>query len=527
LNAVIYARYSCDNQRDESIDGQIRECKEFADKNGITILRCYCDRAYSAKTDNRPQFLEMIKDGDKRLFDTIIVWKLDRFARNRYDSARYKAQLKKNGIKVVSATESISEGSEGILLESVLEGYAEYYSAELSEKVVRGMKENVLKGKFNGGTIPIGYHVENSCLAVDKLVAPFIVEAFEMYRSGYSMKEIRDYLNSKNVRTPRGNKITYNAVNYMLKNRRYIGEAKFRDIVVPGSIPDIVPKSLFEAVQDMLAINRKAPAKKKAEEDYLLTTKFYCGHCGAFMIGESGKGRNGIVHRYYKCSVIKNRKGKCDCKTIRKELIEELVIGKTLVMLRERNTIEAIIRIVMKLQKQENTTIPMLEHQLSETETAINNIMLAIEQGVLTKTTKARLDELEAMKEEIEVKLANERISKPAITEDFIRLFLERFTSCDYTTIEQKRQLIMTFINAIYLFDDKIIIAYNYMERQETVLLSDLKETSLVPVSSLNNYGAPEKKQVNRPAFFVHSFRNEPVTAVPASACRAQHCTRC
>ena len=162
-------------------------------------------------------------------------------------------------------------------------------------------------------------------------------------------------------------------------------------------------------------------------------------------------------------------------------------------MLRERNTIEAIIRIVMKLQKQENTTIPMLEHQLSETETAINNIMLAIEQGVLTKTTKARLDELEAMKEEIEVKLANERISKPAITEDFVRLFLERFTSCDYTTIEQKRQLIMTFINAIYLFDDKIIIAYNYMERQETVLLSDLKETSLVPVSSLSNYGAPEK----------------------------------
>ncbi|MBR6335813.1 MAG: recombinase family protein, partial [Clostridia bacterium] len=394
-------------------------------------------------------------------------------------------------IKVVSATESISEGSEGILLESVLEGYAEYYSAELSEKVIRGMKENVLKGKFNGGTIPIGYKVENSSLVVDKLVAPFIVEAFRMYQGGYTIKEIRDYLNYKNVKTPRGNQITYNAVNYMLKNRRYIGEAKFRDIIVPGGLPAIVPQPLFDAVQERMRINYKAPARKKAEEEYLLTTKFYCGHCGAFMIGESGKDRYGKIHRYYKCSVIKNRKGRCNCKTIRKELVEDLIIGKTLVMLREQNTIDAIVRIVMKLQKKENTEIPLLEHQLSETETAINNVMLAIEQGVLTKTTKARLDELETMKEEIEVKLTNEKLAKPAITEDFIRLFLERFTSCDYTTIEQKRQLIMTFINAIYLFDDKIIIAYNYMERQETVLLSDLKETSLVPVSSLSNYGAP------------------------------------
>ena len=138
MKAVIYARYSSDNQREESIDGQIRECTAFAEKNGITILRHYIDRACSAKTDNRPAFQEMVKDSGKKLFDMVIVWKLDRFARNRYDSARYKAQLKKNGVKVVSATEVISEGAEGIILESVLEGYAEYYSADLSEKVIRG-----------------------------------------------------------------------------------------------------------------------------------------------------------------------------------------------------------------------------------------------------------------------------------------------------------------------------------------------------------------------------------------------------
>ena len=156
MKAVIYARYSSDNQREASIEGQIREYTAFAEKNGITVLRHYIDRAISAKTDNRPEFQNMIIDSNKKLFDMIIVWKLDRFARNRYDSARYKAQLKKNGVKVVSATEVISDGAEGIILESMLEGFAEYYSVDLSEKVVRGMTDNALKCMFNGGTLPMG-----------------------------------------------------------------------------------------------------------------------------------------------------------------------------------------------------------------------------------------------------------------------------------------------------------------------------------------------------------------------------------
>lgn len=151
MKGVIYARYSSDNQREESIEGQLRECKEYAERNDITILGTYIDRALSAKTDNRPEFQHMIKDSAKGLFDVVLVWKLDRFARNRYDSARYKNLLKKNGVKVISARENISEGSEGIILEAMLEGYAEYYSAELSEKVIRGLTDNALKCKYNGG----------------------------------------------------------------------------------------------------------------------------------------------------------------------------------------------------------------------------------------------------------------------------------------------------------------------------------------------------------------------------------------
>jgi len=157
MTAVIYARYSSDSQTENSIEGQLRECKSFVEKNGMTIVGDYIDRAFSAKSDARPQFQKMIKDSNKRLFDVVLVWKLDRFSRNRYDSAHYKSVLRKNGVKVVSATEAIAEDSTGILLESLLEGYAEFYSAELSEKVNRGMTENALKCKFNGGTIPMGY----------------------------------------------------------------------------------------------------------------------------------------------------------------------------------------------------------------------------------------------------------------------------------------------------------------------------------------------------------------------------------
>ena len=211
MTAVIYARYSSDNQREESIEGQIRECTAYAEKNGITIVKHYIDRAISAKTDNRPEFQQMIKDSDKKLFDIVLVWKLDRFARNRYDSARYKTQLKKNGVKLMSATEIISEGPEGIILESVLEGYAEYYSADLSEKVVRGMTENALKGKFTGGAIPFGYIINaDHRFEIDPLTAPFVVETFQRYNDGQTMREIRDWLNEKGIKNQRGGLMTFN-----------------------------------------------------------------------------------------------------------------------------------------------------------------------------------------------------------------------------------------------------------------------------------------------------------------------------
>ena len=219
MKAVIYARYSSDSQTENSIEGQLRECKEYAEKNNITIHSSYIDRALSAKTDNRPEFQRMIKDSAKRLFDIIIVWKLDRFARNRYDSAHYKSVLRKNGVKVISATEAIAEDSTGILLESLLEGYAEFYSAELSEKVGRGMTENALKCKFNGGTIPFGFIIDSEQhFQVDPAAAPVVLEAFTRYDKGSTMQELVNLFNERGLRSARGGKFSLNIINRLLKN---------------------------------------------------------------------------------------------------------------------------------------------------------------------------------------------------------------------------------------------------------------------------------------------------------------------
>ena len=299
MKAVIYARYSSDNQREESIEGQLRECMEYANYNDIQVMGNYIDRALSAKTDNRPEFQRMIKDSYKHAFDCIIVWKLDRFARNRYDSAHYKSLLKKNGVRVISAKETISEGSEGILLESVLEGMAEFYSAELAEKVTRGMKENALKGLWNGGNVPFGYVINKERkLDIDPKAAPIVAEIFKLSNDGKTVKEIYNIMSERKVARSNGKELRYNAIRYMLSNRVYIGEYRHMDVVIKDSVPPIVSEELFNAVQIELAKNAHAPARHTAEEDYLLTTKLFCGRCGAMMVAQAGtSGTKGVVYR--------------------------------------------------------------------------------------------------------------------------------------------------------------------------------------------------------------------------------------
>ncbi len=491
MNGVIYARYSSDNQREESIEGQLRECKAFAEKNDIQIVDTYIDRALSAKTDNRPDFQRMIKESSGGMFDIVLVWKLDRFARNRYDSAHYKNILRKNGVKVMSATELISDSAEGILLESMLEGYAEYYSAELSEKVVRGLTENALKCKYNGGTLPIGYTIDaNQYFQIDPLTAPVVLDAFKDYAAGVTMQEITDEMNIKGIRTKRGGKISINSVTRMLHNRKYIGEYKYRDVVQPNGIPAIVPQELFDRVQERMTANKKAPAKHKAEDEYLLTTKLFCGKCQCLMVGESGTSHiKDKVHRYYKCVSVKNHKG-CDKKTVRKDWLENLVIDQICSIIFDDELIDNLADSVMELQSAENTNLPLLKKQYAETQRGIDNLLNAIQQGILTPSTKQRMEELEQQKSELSVQIMKEEMAKPTLTKEQIVFWFHRFRKLNTNKLEHRRRLIDSFVNVIVLYDDRITFTFNYKDGTKTITFADLEKAGLG--SDINALAAPK-----------------------------------
>jgi len=484
LKGVIYARYSSDNQREESIEGQLRECKAYAEEKGITILGAYTDRALTARTDNRPQFQKLIEDSEKGMFEVVLVWKLDRFARNRFDSAHYKHILKKNGVKVISATEHISENSEGILMESLLEGMAEYYSAELSEKVRRGMKENALKGKHTSGSVPLGLCLdENRYFQIDEKLAPVVLEVFTRYKEGATMKELADDLNARGIRTVRGKEISLNVIERMLSNRKYIGEYWHHDMLIEDAIPAIVSKELFDLVQERRQKNKKAPARYKAEDAYLLTTKLYCGKCGAFMVGESGTSHTKEVHRYYRCVNTKKKKV-CTKKAVKKDWIENLVIHYTKQVIMNDEIMERLVDTLYQLQNKESDILPTLKKQLADIQKRIENILNAIEAGIFTPSTKQRLDELERTKGQLEVSIMEEEWKKPIIEREDIAFFVYRFRELDLNYQEERQRLIDSFVNSVYLYDDKCVITFNYKEGTKTITLNDVEGSDLFASSA-------------------------------------------
>ena len=503
MNAVIYARYSSDNQREESIEGQLRECKEYADKNGINLIGTYIDRAFSAKTDSRPQFQQMIHDSATHTFEAVLVWKLDRFSRNRYDSAHYKRILKNNRVHVVSVTEPISNTPEGIMLESLLEGMAEYYSADLAEKVSRGHKENALKAKFNGGPVPLGYRIDSEQhYQLDPATAPVVQEAFRRYADGESIKAIWTDFNGRGIRTSLGRPFTKGSFQTMLKNRRYLGEYRYKDTVIPDAIPAIIDPELFEQVQRRCERNKKAPAHTKTQVNFMLTTKAFCGKCGAMVSGESGKSHTGTVHYYYKCGNHKrNGRAACDLQAVRKEPLELFVVKAAVQKVLQPKVMDRLCDLLLAYQKQENTRLPLLQKQLQEVKKKIGNLIAAIEQGILTPSTKQRMDELEQQRQQLETSILQEQIEKPPITREQILFWFDHFRHGDPKDPAFQQQVIDCFVNAVYLFDDKIVLVFNYKEGDQLVTFEEVKSSILDDNASPNKTPAFVKRQ----AFFLVS----------------------
>ena len=477
MKIVIYARYSSHSQTEQSIEGQLQVCYEYAKNNGHTVIAEYIDRAQSGTSDNRTDFQRMIADSDKHLFEAVLVYQLDRFARNRYDSAINKAKLKKNGIRVLSARENITDDASGILVEGILESMAEYYSVELSQKIRRGMDINAEKCLSNGSNPGLGYTVDaDRRFHINPETAPIVREIFEMYAEGKTTTEIITYLNGKQLKTSQGNPFNKNSLHRLLKNKRYIGYYIYKDTITPNAMPRIIDDNLFYRVQDMLDRNHKAPARKKAKDEYLLTTKLFCGYCNESMIGYGGTGKSGRVYHYYACKNA--RKKHCDKKIIKKDVLENQIIQICFKLLNDKN-IQKLSKTVADLCKSDLDTasIKRIKSAIQESDKALDNLWKALEYGQSVEMITERIQKRQEEKKQLEAQLSLELSKLLILTETQITGFLYKLKAGNVDNLRIRRSLINIFINRIYLYDDKVRIVLNGCDRPvelDNSLLSDL-----------------------------------------------------
>ena len=471
---VIYARFSSHSQTEQSIEGQLRECYDFARRNDYLVIAEYIDRALTGTTDKRPEFLRMIEDSKKKTFDYVLVYQLDRFARNRYDSANYKAKLKKNGVRVLSAKENITEDASGILIEGVLESMAEYYSAELSQKVRRGVKESLLKGHFVGGYGLFGYDIVDKKWTINAYEADIVRDMFTRYKNGEKVKEIIDRLNAQGIKTKAGSPFNMNSFARIIRNEKYIGVYNSHGVIYENVIPPIVDEKLFFDCNAIMDEHKHKPRATKSVKPYILSGKLFCGYCGNLMTAETGTSQTGKLHHYYKCFGRKKNKHRCNKKSYRQQELEDLVFKTTIDYVLQPQVIQAVAeQVVTKFNSEitKTSTLENLENELKAKEKAINALLTAIEQGIVTKSTKERLISLETQKEELESKISLEKARQIKPLEvDKVKAFLTYFARKKYENGQEKNEFFNSFINRVILYDDKVLIFYNTDDNHPTVI---------------------------------------------------------
>ena len=454
--AVIYARYSSERQTEQSIEGQLRVCNDYAERNDIFIIRNYIDRAMTGTNDNREQFQQMLKDSDKKAWDYVLVYKLDRFSRNKYEMAMHRKRLKDNGIKILSAMENIPDSPEGILLESLLEGMNQYYSEELSQKVQRGLRETRIKGNVIGGRLNYGYYAKDKKVFINEDEAPVLQQIFHEYANGALIMDIIKNLHSKGI-TNRGKPFRETGIYYMLKQEKYTGVYTIHGQTYDNIFPKIISPEIFAIVRKRIDANKYG--KHVSGISYLLLGKAVCAYCGRKLSSYTGTARTGKTYRYYRCKTLKQR-DVCRLQSIDKTTLETVVSDAvTKSFSTEKNLAAIADRIVLRNDKSDESrnVLRMLERELRKTEKAIANMLAAIEQGVITDTTKSRLQELEKSKKEQEENIAIEKASeKPKLTKEQISKYIR------YALSKAPKQMIDLLVERIDVANDKISITFKY-----------------------------------------------------------------
>ena len=482
----IYARYSPGSrQTDQSIEGQYRVCQEYADAHGYKIIKTYADKHKTGTNDDREEFRQMIKDSEKGLFDAVLVWKNDRFGRNMEDMVLNEMRIKRNGVSLISCTEPVADGPLGGMQKAMLMGMAEFYSATNAENVRRGLMESARKCQITSGAIPYGYIAgEDKRFHADPVAAAAVLEIFQRYDGGELLFHIMDDLNSRGIKTFRGKPLARSTMYSILRNERYTGVYIYADIRVEGGMPQIVPKDLFERVQFKLEKNKHAPARAKAAEPFILTTKCFCGLCGASMAGESGTSKTGARHYYYGCTHRKNIRDKstaCKKKPIRKDVLEKLVIDTTLDVILRESTIKSIAADLVAWQQAQKDTMILdgLRSRRKQCEKAIDNLVAALETGAASPTIAARIRDREDELENIKLAIAEQELVQEKFDEKQILYYLSNITKGDRSDIKYAQGLVDTFINSVFVYDDKVVICYNFTGDGSKITIEDIEKAML------------------------------------------------
>jgi DNA invertase Pin-like site-specific DNA recombinase len=386
IPAVIYARFSSDKQRVESIEDQERVCRAYAEGHGMEVVGTYADEALSGTSDHRPQFLKMVADARGRRWDMVLVYKFDRFSRDRYDAAVYKHRLKLCGVRVVSATEWVPETPEGVLMEAVLEGYAEFYSKQLAQNVRRGMEGNARKCRTNGVRV-FGYRrAADGTFAVHEPEAQVVREVFSRYVGGETLSSILSDMRARGVTSAKGSPVSRQWIDVLVHNRRYIGEYSWGGVIVPGGMPAIVGHGLFQAAQH----RGRGRVSHPDGGSYPLSGKLFDSEGGAWT-GASATSGTGASYRYYALG-----KGPGAVRVPQADMETACFRAVCDALSDARRLREAAERAARS--SRDDRGVEAARRGLVEVERAQRNILRAVEAGVVPDGTRERIEELRRRK---------------------------------------------------------------------------------------------------------------------------------
>lgn len=500
--AVIYARYSSDSQSEQSIEGQLRVCQQYAKNNDILILDTYIDRAMTGTNDARPGFQKMLQDSSKKQWDYVIVYKLDRFSRDKYEATIHKHTLRENGVKLLSAMENIPDTPEGIILESLLEGMNQYYSAELSQKIRRGQKESYIKGQYTGGPILFGYDIVDKKYVINPTETEIVREIFSKFSIGITGKSIAQELMVRGIRTKKGHYVDAAMIYKIIQTIKYTGKAIYGNEIYTNIYPAIIDEDTWNKVQLIRNENKHLPGRKKEMFDFILSGKLVCGHCKNMIIGESGTSQTGEKYYYYTCFSRRKKRAKCNFHSINKQRIEDFVIKTTWNLLNDKESIEEIVKQLCALHEKnskEQVIIKSLTAKRNDALKASNNLIAAIEQGIITEQTKIRLKELEAQIAQYDFDIEQEKQRNYTyLTPEMIREYLKSIICGDINDIKIRKEIVRLFIREIIYDNKEISIVYNFTDNIKLTnknIPDNIKEVIEQSEMAANNFRFSSNKQ--------------------------------